>query len=171
MLLELVWPEAYAIARSTLGQFAAAEDVAQEACARALVSITTLKDPGRFSVWFYRIVVNETITQYRKLARLDALRIEAAARYEDDATEDRLDVRRAIDSLPLHLRATIVLFYYADLSTAEIATVMGISPVAVRLRLMLARRRLRSLLREVAIATTFENPKGGACPHEHEPAQ
>lgn len=169
-LLELVWPEAYRIARSLLRNRVPAEDAAQEACARALTAIHTLKHPERFSVWFYRIVANEAASQYRKLRRDNPAVLDFRESGATDADEDRVDVRRAIDTLPRNLRATIVLFYYGDLSTSEIAEIMGISPVAVRLRLMLARRRLRPLLTDAPAESTVHRRKGKACSHEPESA-
>jgi RNA polymerase sigma-70 factor (ECF subfamily) len=169
-LVELVWPEAYRIALSVLGKHAAAEDAAQEACARVLISMHTLKYPERFSIWFYRIVANEAITQFRKTRREDPAAVESADGGGSDVNEERVDVRRAIDTLPGYLRATIVLFYYADLTTSEIAEVMGTTPVAVRLRLMLARRRLRPLLSVVPIEPKLRARKGEVCSHEPESA-
>lgn len=169
-LLELAWPEAYRIARFALGSAAAAEDAAQEACAKALVSITKLKDPASFPVWFYRIAVNEAMNVHRKRMRNDAYR-ELRDSGDVDGPEDRLDVRKAVSTLPVHLRITVLLFYYFDLSAAEIAGLMNITPVAVRLRLMLARRRLRSLLSDSTLSEDRASRKGDARSHEHEPAR
>jgi RNA polymerase sigma-70 factor (ECF subfamily) len=164
MLLELAWPEAYRIARSIFGERMSAEDAAQEACARALISIHTLQQPERFSTWFYRIVTNEAMSQYRKQRR-DVAVIDAGES-RTDLHEERVDIRRAIDRLPVHLRAIVVLFYYADLTTYEIADVMGVTPVAVRLRLMIARRRLRPLLSDAPAESMPHTRKGEARSHE-----
>lgn len=165
-LLELVWPEAYRIARSVFGTRALAEDAAQEACARALIAMPGLKHPERFSIWFYRIVTNEAISQYRRQRRQDPAIFDSAVRGGADTSEDRMDVRRAIDMLPAYLRATIVLFYFADLPTSEIAEIMGTTAVAVRLRLMLARRRLRPFLSDAPTESNLSTMKGEACSHE-----
>ncbi len=170
-LVELVWPEAYRIARSLFGKRIPAEDAAQEACARVLISMHTLKHPERFPVWFYRIVANEAISQYRKLSKHDSAVPDFGDECNIDANDVRVDVRRAIDTLPAYLRATIVLFYYADLTTLEIAEVMGTTPVAVRLRLMLARRRLRPLLDEAATESNVHARKGEVRAHEPESAR
>lgn len=42
----------------------------------------------------------------------------------------------------------VVLFYYEDLPTEEIARIVGTSPGAVRVRLSRAREKLRSILKE-----------------------
>lgn len=170
-LVELVWPEAYRIARSVFGNRVPAEDAAQEACARVLISIHTLKSPERFSIWFYRIVANEAVTQYRNTRKQDPAAFDPGCGGDADENEDRVDVRRAIATLPPNLRTTIVLFYYADLTTSEIANVMSTTPVAVRLRLMLARRRLRPLLSDSARESNVHARKGEVCSHEPESAR
>ena len=54
----------------------------------------------------------------------------------------------AVLALPPESRAVVVLFYYEDLPTEEIARIVGTSPGAVRVRLSRAREKLRSILKE-----------------------
>lgn len=68
-LVRAVWPDAYRLARSMLGDSAAAEDAAQDACARALSAVHTLRRPESFATWFCRIVVNEARQRLRATAR------------------------------------------------------------------------------------------------------
>lgn len=150
-LVRVVWPDAYRLARSMLGESAAAEDAAQEACARTLSAIRTLHRPELFAAWFYRIVVNEAKQRLRARARELPVQKSLPDRGEpayDDAgrQDDRIDVRRAIDALRPALRVTVVLHYYFGMSSAEIAEITGTSPVTARWRLMVARRQLRTLL-------------------------
>ena len=55
-------------------------------------------------------------------------------------------LRRAVERLPREQREAVVLFYYEDLPTEEIARVVGASPGAVRTRLSRARENLRTML-------------------------
>jgi RNA polymerase sigma-70 factor (ECF subfamily) len=57
-----------------------------------------------------------------------------------------IDVWRALSALSHKLREVVVLRYFEDLSSPEIAAVVGIPEGTVRFRLMVARRRLRPLL-------------------------
>ena len=50
--------------------------------------------------------------------------------------------------LPKKYRAVLHLFYWEDMTTAEIAQVLGLKPAAVRQRLTRARAMLRELLEE-----------------------
>ena len=63
-----------------------------------------------------------------------------------DRSEERLDIRRAIESLDEKTRLCTVLFYFEDMPIAEIARAVGIRECTVRTRLFRARERLRSVL-------------------------
>jgi RNA polymerase sigma-70 factor, ECF subfamily len=158
-LMASVWPDAYRLAWSILKDRSAAEDAAQEGCARAWCAMTQLRRPERFQVWFYRIVVNECRRLLRARPREP---VAEPADCSESALEQRLDVRAAINSLDSQLRLAVLLRYYFELNSSEIARVVGASPVTVRWRLMLAHRRLRSLLEEYAsLSPTHKDERYG----------
>src|SRR5579872_63582 len=68
-LVRSVWPDAYRIAWSILQDHADAEDAAQDACARMVTALVSLRDASRFGVWFYRIVVNQARQKQREHLR------------------------------------------------------------------------------------------------------
>ncbi|MGB6986942.1 MAG: RNA polymerase sigma factor [Candidatus Aquilonibacter sp.] len=146
-LLGNIWPHAYRIALSILRQPQAAEDTAQEACARVLLAIAQLRAPEAFGVWFYRVVVREALAIERRQRGHDPLdpRTVTSASPLTDALV-RVDVLRALGELPPHQRAVVALHYYADLNSREIAAVIGQPQGTVRYHLSLARRRLEALL-------------------------
>lgn len=145
-LLRVAWPVAYRLSYSVLGNREAAQDAAQESCVILYRTIASLRDPAAFRVWFYRIVVREA-------SRLKRRHVESNAGKEPaQQSEDRtpaFDVWRALSTLPRHLRDVIVLRYFEDLPSRQIASVLRISDGAVRFRLMVARRRLRPLLGDI----------------------
>ncbi|MFP3608455.1 RNA polymerase sigma factor, partial [Paraburkholderia sp. SIMBA_053] len=55
-------------------------------------------------------------------------------------------VRRALRRLPEADRELLYMAYWEELSRVEIAAILGISAIAVRIRLMRARERFRHLL-------------------------
>lgn len=143
-LVRLVWPDAYRIAWSLLQDHVDAEDAAQDACARMMGALASLRDPGRFGVWFYRIVVNQARQRQREHLRQRGVSENTLA--PGVTSEERIDIDRAIESLDPSLRIVIVLRYYYDLNSSEMSAVLGINAVTVRWRLMRAHRRLRPLL-------------------------
>lgn len=146
-LLRAIWPDAYRIALSILRAPAAAEDAAQEACARMMLAIGGLRSSAAFGVWFYRLVVREALAIERRTRAHDVLdpQTVASASPLTDALV-RLDVLRALGALPPRQRAVVALHYYADLNSREIAGILRVPEGTVRYRLSLARRRLETLL-------------------------
>jgi RNA polymerase sigma-70 factor, ECF subfamily len=145
-LLQAVWPVAYRLAYSVLGDRETAQDAAQESCVILYRTIASLRDPAAFRTWFYRIVVREASSLKRRHLESN-IGEEPAQQVEDRTTA--LDVWRALSTLPHHLRDVVVLRYFEDLPSREIASILRIHDGAVRFRLMVARRRLRPLLGDV----------------------
>ncbi|MFN2528267.1 MAG: RNA polymerase sigma factor [Candidatus Baltobacteraceae bacterium] len=143
-LVATVWPDAYRLARAILGDDQRAEDAAQEACIILSRTITSLRSAEAFKVWFYRIVVREASELKRRSSRTEPV----SAFHEAEDKTSSIDVWRALAALPQHLRDVVVLRYFEDLSSREIASVLRIPDGTVRFRLMTARRRLRPLLGE-----------------------
>jgi RNA polymerase sigma-70 factor (ECF subfamily) len=141
-LVRALWPSAYKIAWSVLRNAVAAEDAAQDACAQVAANITRLRSAEAFTTWFYRIAVRAA-TRYRARP-LDDLPEMAAG--ETASIEDRLDLGAQILRLPEPLRIALVLRYYFECNSTEIAAILGIPAGTVRFRLAGARERLRAAL-------------------------
>ncbi len=143
-LLAGIWGDAFRIARSIVLDDSDAQDAAQDACAIVYATVPSLRSTEAFPAWFYRIVVR-CATQLAKRRSRGSPAVEYVARVPT-APVDRIDLQRAIETLPLSIRIPLILHYFADLRTSEIAHVMRIPSGTVRFRIMLARRRLRPLL-------------------------
>lgn len=142
-LIEVIWPDAYRPAYAILGERQAAEDVAQESCVTVYRAISSLRTASAFRVWFYRLVVRRASEFKRRRARSAPVVTEAA---RDADSSDKIDIWRALAALPRPLHDVVVLHYFEDLSSREVASILHIPDGTVRFRLMTARRRLRELL-------------------------
>jgi len=142
-LVAAVWPACFRLAGTVIGDRSLAQDAAQEACAIVLRKIRTLRSAGAFDAWLYRIVMREAGRVRRRLAAREEHRGELSTQSDDSAT---IDVWRALDTLSPELRDVVVLFYFDDLKSEEIATVLRIAHPTVRTRLARARERLRGIL-------------------------
>lgn len=137
----------YRAARALLSCDADAEDAVSEATLRAWQAFGRLRDEKALKGWLIKITVNCAHEHHRKTARLT---------YTDDleplagGAEDRhgFPLWDAVCALPEDYRVATVLFYYEDMTTAEIAKVLGVREGTVRSRLSRARSRLRTLLEE-----------------------
>jgi RNA polymerase sigma factor (sigma-70 family) len=96
--------------------------------------------------YLYRCVLN-TARSRRRSDRARRLREQRAAApvAQDPATPD-LDVLRALAGLSLRQRAVVVLTYWEDRPTDEVAAALGISAGAVHRHLARARAHLREVL-------------------------
>ena len=137
----------YRAARALLDSDADAEDAVSEATLRAWQAFGRLREEQALKGWLIKITVNCAYEHRRKGARVT---------YTDDleplagGAEDRHDLGLwdAVCRLPEDHRIATVLFYYEDMTTAEIAKTLGVREGTVRSRLSRARSRLRTLLEE-----------------------
>lgn len=132
------------------------EDLVQEALLRAYLGMTQLRDSARFGAWLCGIAVNLAKMQLRRRA-LEARRLAELAPEEpvDDRSLLQL-VREAVEVLPNGQREVVLMHYVDDLSCDEIASLLGTSAGAVRVRLHRAREQLRG---ELAVLVPASEPR------------
>jgi RNA polymerase sigma-70 factor (sigma-E family) len=127
-----------------LGDASHAEDVVQEAFLRTFTGWGRLRDRSRADAYLRRSVVNLSRSRLRRRT-VEGRSNEAALRADrvvlSSAGHD-LDLLEAVRRLPARQRATVALFYYADLPEAEVARTLGCSVVTVKSQLAKARAAL-----------------------------
>ena len=143
LLIRTVWPGCFRLAATILGNRTLAQDAAQEACVVVFRKVRGLRDPAAFDAWLYRVVLREALRLRRKRETPDK-QIRAWTSPSDDPTS--MDIWRALAGLPDELRDVVVLFYFDDMKSVEVASTLRIPHATVRSRLARARDRLRGLL-------------------------
>jgi RNA polymerase sigma-70 factor (ECF subfamily) len=140
-----------AVAYGVLKDHQLAEDAAQEAFARALVSLRRLKEPDRFAPWLARICRNAAVDLAR--TRKPQIEVEDLAHVADRDTDEFVSqiVREAIDRLPASMREVVILRYHNNCSYEQISAVLGLSKMAVNGRLTRAKRKLARYLRRQGV--------------------
>src|SRR6185369_2782477 len=142
------------VAYSVLRRREDAEDVAQEAFARAYRSFSQLRDRDRFRSWLARMTWRLAINRWRADRRRSARELaHAVSVAPEPTTEQTVDGRRraaqlwrAIDALPDKLRIVIVLASIEGHDVGEVAALLGVPAGTVKSRLFLARQRLKEQL-------------------------
>lgn len=137
----------YRLALSITGSDADAQDAVAEAVYKAYLHGEKLRDKGKCRQWLLKITANEARAICRSRKRtvpMEVLSERAAPASEADDT-----LWQAVQRLKQDQREAVVLFYYEDLPTEEIARIVGATPGAVRTRLSRAREQLRRMLEEV----------------------
>lgn len=136
---------AYRVAFRILGARPDAEDVAQEALARAALRWSRLHESPEG--WVSRVASNLAIDRYRKRRREHPYPTGPIG-VVDERIGERGDLVTALRRLPRRQREVVVLRYLADLSEAEVARALGCSVGTVKTH---GSRGLSSLRRELGL--------------------
>lgn len=126
-----------------------AQDVVQEAFARALARPGVLTDVDNPEAWLRTVAVNLVRRRWRRRALLDTilLRDRPVQRFAEAPPDpEKTDVRTAIAALPRPFREVIVLHYLADLPVDEVARVLSVPVGTVKSRLSRGRAALAERL-------------------------
>jgi len=161
VLYEAHWHRLVRLAWLLLRDQLAAEDVVQDAFVATHRSWSSIRDSGRVVGYLQTAVVNgcrsvqrHSVVVDRQNAR-DAAAADAPGRASHGSAEtqairsaERDAVLRALRTLPERQREVLVLRYYSDLSEAQIAQALEISPGAVKTH---AHRGLTALRRTIEL--------------------
>ena len=151
-LYDRYFPQIYRFAYSRVRDQSLAEDVTSEVFFKALKNIKRYTYSGHpFSSWLYQITLNAVADHYRGAAGKEVELEEGASLPSTEPTVVDEVVRRdrsrrvwsAIDQLPKHQRAAMVLKFGEDRKIEEIAQILGKSSGAVKLLLHRGVERLR----------------------------
>jgi RNA polymerase sigma-70 factor (ECF subfamily) len=136
------------------GDFAEAQDVVQEAFARALVHQRRFAELDNPQAWLRTVAINLARSYGRRRALLDRLvrsgRLDRPGRTVPGLSPDHVALVAALQRLKRPEREAVVLHYLADLPVAEVAASLGCSVSAVKMRLRRGRQALAELLDEHA---------------------
>ena len=143
---------AFRVAFSVLRHRGDAEDVAQEAFAKAYRSFRALRDREKFRAWLVRITWRMALDRQRADRRRSAK--ETLAQVADvSTTAEALEAREraarlwdAIDALPEKLRIVTVLAGVEGHDIKEVATLLRLPEGTVKSRLFLARQQMKERL-------------------------
>jgi RNA polymerase sigma-70 factor (ECF subfamily) len=167
-LVERYQARVYRLACRLTGSESDAPDVLQDAFLQVHRGLSGFRGEARFSTWLYRIATNAALMLRRSRARRPAASLEdflprfdargihagepadleAAARADERLDRELLAVkaREGLERLPELYREAFILRDLEELSTAEVAELLGIEGAAVRQRVHRARLMLRGYL-------------------------
>ena len=142
--IEPLLPAAFSLAFAMLRNRVDAEDVVQEAATKAWQKRRSFRAGAEPRPWFLAIVANECRMALRRRSRhpVDELKSGHAVTAAGEGGEaDQL--RRALARLGHDDRVALVLRYYLDLTTEDVARTLGVSPAAARVRIHRALAKLK----------------------------
>jgi RNA polymerase sigma-70 factor, ECF subfamily len=181
----------YRVAIGICRSSADAEEVVQDVFLAAFRKASSFEGRAALGTWLYRIAVNTALNKRRgKRAEVEEPLEDLLPTYLDDghrqgdrsflladwstmpdeillSKEGRTVIRAAVERLPQHYRAVLLLRDVEELSSEEVAEVLGESVASVKSRLHRARMALREQLTRSyasgrAPARTATNPQAAA---------
>lgn len=140
----------YGLASAILRDPVEAQDAVHDAFVTAWRRWETLREPARFQWWFRRILVNTCRDRLRRLTRhpTTTLPDEPVISVGDSSglVNDHAVLDRAFAVLSADDKVVLILRYFLDLSTDDIAQLVDVAPGTVGSRLHRAQGRLREAL-------------------------
>ncbi|MGH9190298.1 MAG: RNA polymerase sigma factor [Acidimicrobiales bacterium] len=156
-LVKATYADAYTLAMRLTSNEEDARDVVQDAYLRAFKGLKRFRGEARFSTWIYRITANCASSHLSRRAKSrheelfdedspadDRPESDPEAMAEAGLLRDRMT--KALGELSPSLRSVVVLRDVYDLPHEAIASELGISEAAAKVRLHRARRGLRELM-------------------------
>ena len=149
----------HALVWRKIGDFHIAEDITQETFLQVYRKLATLKDPSQFPGWLYVIANRRCLAWLRKkriqtqhLEEIDIAMAErssysrhvAAEQAESAAETKRELVKNLLSKLKESDRTVITLYYFGEMTYAEISEFLGVSVNTVATRVHRARERLKA---------------------------
>ena len=148
----------HALAWRKIGDFHIAEDITQEAFLQVYRKLATLKDPNQFPGWLY-VIANRRCLAWLRQKRIQTQQLEetditmaesssysrhVAAEQAESATETKRElVKNLLAKLKESDRTVLTLYYFGEMTYAEISEFLGVSVNTVATRVHRARERLK----------------------------
>lgn len=156
----------YRMAYFITGNRSDSEDILQETFVKCFLHRRELKQPERLESWLYQILVRTAWRSEKKRKGKKELSFDGILDNQDDTgmaeriqrdeageplhqilkEEDSSELWNAVNSLGVKHRTVVLLYYYNDFSTKEIAAMTGTLEGTVKSRLHKARLLLREKL-------------------------
>ncbi len=156
--------------RKNVSSQAAAEDIVSDTFLTAIEKLPDLHRPDSFGSWLYSIAYRKCtdyLNSESEKAHFDSCEeldrtVENAAFSEPvmipsdyiENEETKQLLREAIDSLKPETRSAIIMYYFEELSVAEVAKALGLKENTAKQRLYAARKKLAAKLKKLSKNTS-----------------
>lgn len=146
----------FRFAKSIVGNQADGEDAMQESILKAYEKVDTLRSRRKFKAWIFQILANECyqILRSRKQQEpMDPFEFSQKEHSYDLNNEEMANIELEDGEILSYIlkmskqhQEVLILYYYDEFSTKEIAKILDIPQGTVKSRLARGRKQLRDLL-------------------------
>ncbi len=155
-LIETHGQEVYKIAYFYMKEQQLAEDVFQEVFYKVMKNYSKFQHQSSEKTWLIRITINtcKDVLRTSWIKRVTTFGIwqdsesDAQSPFDIEQQETNRELYELIQKLPSKYKEVILLFYYKDLSYADISEILEIPEGTIRSRLSRAREKLKKMINE-----------------------
>ena len=166
-IYNMTYRQGYSVALQIVKNEQDAMDILQEAYISALRNLSSLQNPGKLCSWFNQIVSNrckDWLKKKKPQLFTDMTPDDSDGEFEDtlenenmtfspeesvDYTETKRLMQEILDGLPEDQKLCVLMYYYEELSIAEIAETLDCSTGTVKSRLNYARKKIKTDVQEL----------------------
>ena len=130
-----------------------AEDVMIDGFVKVFKNLRSFRFEGSFEGWIRRILVNESLMWLRKRHNFNIsiessnIEIKTTITAQDKLQEQ--DILKLLDKLPIGYRTVFNLYVIEGYKHREIAEILGVSINTSKSQLILAKKRLKSMIEQL----------------------
>lgn len=155
----------YFFVLKNVGSKEAAEDITQESFLRSLEKIQTLENNENYVTWLHSIAYRKCTDLFRSTAcdayfdsdeemeaAMESVSLNEPIMVPEDYAVDKdraRQLKELIDGLKPDMRSAVILYYYDDMSIAEVAKTLGLNENAAKQKLFQARKKLKSKIEKL----------------------
>ena len=166
-IYNMTYRQGYSVALQIVKNEQDAMDILQEAYISALRNLSSLQNPDKLRSWFNQIVSNrckDWLKKKKPQLFTDMTPDDSDEEFEDtlknenitfspeesvDYTETKRLMQEILDGLPEDQKLCVLMYYYEELSIAEIAETLECSTGTVKSRLNYARKKIKTDVQEL----------------------
>ena len=133
----------YKVSMSMLRNEKDCEDAVQTAILTAYEKLNTLKNEEYFKTWIVRILINTCNKHLNSRKKIVDIQDYQNTTATSSFSPEELEVRLAVEKLPLKIRQVVVLYYTEGFSVKDIKSILKIPEGTVKSRLSKGRELLK----------------------------
>lgn len=141
----------YRIALSYCGNKSDAEDAVQNAFYKLMKTEVIFNDDDHIKRWLTKTAINECKMMWRSFWHRNVVSFDDLSREPEYAEAEHRELFLLIMKLPEKYRTVLFLYYYEGYDCREISEILGITASNVQTRLLRARNKLKTEIKEAEL--------------------
>lgn len=138
----------YRIAYSYMKNEDLALDTIQDAIEKSIRKIYSLREEKYMQTWFYRILINQCLTNIKKNKIRQTINIDDYSIESIDNIDESISIYNCIDNLNPKIKTVIILRFFEDMKIDDIARITNCNINTVKSRLYKGLQELKIKMEE-----------------------